>query len=72
MSVPTKRRPTPHPAQASAPSAAPAAAAEAEDAPLSPTPVYRGDYYGLLIWFGGAIILAALHVIDVVYWWFHR
>jgi len=25
-----------------------------------------------MIWFGGAIILAILHIVDVVYWWFHR
>jgi len=75
VSVSTKRRPAPRPVEAPQAPASPLPVTEpvaAEGAAAPHTSVYRGDTYGLMIWFGGAIILAILHIVDVVYWWFHR
>jgi hypothetical protein len=39
---------------------------------VPPKPVYRGDMYGLKVWFGCAIILVLLQLIDAVYWLLQR
>ncbi len=73
MSVSAKSRSIPHPPQAPAPQNPTRPVRNAtEIASVPPKPVYRGDVYGLMIWFGGAIILALLHIVDAIYWWLQR
>jgi len=43
-----------------------AAPAEVESAGSTGEPVYQGDLYGYLIWFGGALLLALMHIGDLI------
>jgi hypothetical protein len=72
MSVSAKRRSAPRPSPTPDAPAPGVPGDTTVAASVPPKLVYRGDVYGLTIWFGGAIILVLLHIIDAVFWWFQR
>ena len=70
MPVSSKHRPPSCPVSLPVPLPLPTDVQEVA-APPNP-PAYRGDYYGLMVWFGGGIILVILHILDATSRWFNN